>query len=806
MRVKNLTPFVFGYKEGARRPPQSEMTCVVRARFTLKPGVAPSPLPSPRDIPDFAKDADLEELARLAQGTLSSDTFGADDEERKGAVVHPSDFADFKRNTDVMLRGSFHARKARPVREGTVRFAVGGWSKELRVVGPRVWVDRILGGRSTEPLPFTTVPIDWAHAFGGPELAVNPVGTGHSAAALPNVEPTTGPKNAPASFAPINPAWPQRAGLVGTNYGEAYQRERAPYFADDFDYSHFQAAPPDQQLTGYLKGDEELRFDNLHPDSAVIETRLPAIRIRVFLRNAEGAFIVAKMRLDTLLADLENEVLELTWRGLIEVRENDLSDVEFALVVSEELATEPKPESHYRDLLEAHAKDPIGLQALTPEGFGEAEAAFLAREGGDAPKVDPDDDNPLTGALGGAAGKLLGPALTILRQAFADAGPSMGTPDVKTAMQQSLSKPAPGGTAASGLRLLVEGLAPVRAQAIQSGADPKIFAKLDAKLADPRLAAVVPGLPPGGVSSGPEEEPGPGKNLSGRDLTDRDLHGIDLSACMLEGANLSGANLTGANLTGCNLRNALFVDTNLTGATLARADLSSADFSRARALGANLEGATLDRALFYKTNLDGADLRGAKGEMTSFVEACLSGIRGTGLSLTKSSFEECFMEDADLSGASLLDCLCRKARAARMILRGSKLGATSFMQSSLQSADLRRVSGSGTVWMGATLDDADFSEADLPESYFLRVSASATRFVAADLREARFDRANLKRAVFTTANLLRADFRKAVLSTTVFTGANLYDAKFVESAGTSVDFRGSNLLRASFSRSTLERR
>src|SRR5947209_7433938 len=79
-----------------------------------------------------------------------------------------------------------------------------------------------------EPLLFTEMPLGYTHAFGGPGYAQNPSGKGVSSSELPNVEHagelvrSRKDKIAPAGFGPYNPAWPQRSGKVGKDYGKAW--------------------------------------------------------------------------------------------------------------------------------------------------------------------------------------------------------------------------------------------------------------------------------------------------------------------------------------------------------------------------------------------------------------------------------------------------------------------------------------------------------------------------------------------------------------------------------------------------------
>ena len=87
----------------------------------------------------------------------------------------------------------------------------------------------------------------------------------------------------PAS-GPVAASWQPRAGLVGT-YNVPWQRQHWPWFPEDFDYGYFNAAPRDQQVEGFLKGGENLVFENLHPKHPAYSSRLPGRRAGVFFMS-----------------------------------------------------------------------------------------------------------------------------------------------------------------------------------------------------------------------------------------------------------------------------------------------------------------------------------------------------------------------------------------------------------------------------------------------------------------------------------------------------------------------------------------
>src|SRR6202012_6072322 len=157
------------------------------------------------------------------------------------------------------------------------------------------------------------------------------------------------------------PSWPQRSGKCGTQYGASWKKERAPFYAADFDWTYFNAAPRDQQLPGYLRGDEEIAFVNLHAAAAHFSTRLPALRIRAFAKDQKGIVREAPMQLDTLLADLDKEKLVLTWRGLSPVERHDLGEGRRVLTPREKLPDAALPQAHYLGIIEAFEAEPLEI-------------------------------------------------------------------------------------------------------------------------------------------------------------------------------------------------------------------------------------------------------------------------------------------------------------------------------------------------------------------------------------------------------------------------------------------------------------
>lgn len=355
---KNLTPFFWAPKVTSRQPPQVEMAICVRGAFVLAPDRELVAIEDP-----------------LEQGFMSGDTFAEDDIDQLGPLVRSNDFADWKLNGEVLVRGTCHPEGGSAT-ESHVRVAVGDWSKTLRVVGPRVYKAGLLRGSASEPQPFASMPLTWQNAYGGAGYRDNVAGRGYDGEELPTVElPSERVKKSgqkgltPASFLPVSPHWPLRAGKRGKNYGRAWRKKRAPFYSDDFDWTYHHAAPPDQQLSDYLRGDEEISFENLHPSTPSFSKELPGLRVRAFVKTTDERVHEATMNLDTLEADLDEGKLFLTWRGHVPIREIDMADVGVVLIASEPLAEAPRPAEHYLEQLRAFEADPVGLDARLPAGF-----------------------------------------------------------------------------------------------------------------------------------------------------------------------------------------------------------------------------------------------------------------------------------------------------------------------------------------------------------------------------------------------------------------------------------------------------
>jgi uncharacterized protein YjbI with pentapeptide repeats len=278
-----------------------------------------------------------------------------------------------KPRAEVLCLGACHAPRGRTTSASQVRLKVGPVDKLLHVFGDRFWLDGPGGlPRMTQAKPFSRIPLDWAHAFGGPDMKENPLGKGiariqtpdgDTAVPLPNIEgdtligaPTDRPM--PTGVLPLDVMWPQRAKKNGT-YDETWLKERWPALPDDMNMEFFCIAPEDQFLPAHLTGAEDILIQGMHPDLPVINSRLPSRRVRAFVTRRDTAepenltkatFEEVGLKPETLW--LFPEVLRgvLLFRGLVRCTDDEYSDLARLFTADEDPTEAPKPIENYRDL------------------------------------------------------------------------------------------------------------------------------------------------------------------------------------------------------------------------------------------------------------------------------------------------------------------------------------------------------------------------------------------------------------------------------------------------------------------------
>ena len=825
MRVKNTTLFAHGAKVTSRDGRTPQMSFVVRGRFNILPNATATIVEG-----DFEGDF-------RAQGALSSEQMHDDDDERRGEALCPNDLADYKLNAEVMLRGTCHAPPGKAIDTCLVTLSVGEWAKGLQVTGHRAWSDRKLGAVMSAPIPFREMPLGYHYSFGGEGYDANPVGKGVNGIELPNIEdprqrvraPSDRPK-LPAGFGPINPEWPQRCTKRGKEYGAEYQKTRAPFYSVDFDWRYFHCAPADQQLKGYLRGNEDFGFSNLHPQHPRLVGKLPGVRVRVFYRLVDGPVKELPMSIDTLFIDADAQQLLLTWRGLADVAENDMMDVKTALVVVEPLDLRREADAYHKQL-EAFEADPLGLQEPGIKELLEQRDAGLEKldktmaaieemgtHGEDALPDDvervlsaadadphvidkakegivelikvrkerrPDDTDYATQLLEQkAARKPAAPPPFVIPEPGKPL-PMPPMPELTEAVESVLSNAEKADVT------LAEQLDQIDAQHLPDEIknQPSIRGQLG-PLEEMMASELFEGL-----RAPPFVEPGPGLDLSRQDYRGWDLRGRDLSGCDLRQASLAHADLRGANLRGANLDHAVFYKADLREADLTDCTMKLTNLTESNAQGAVLVGVVLDITFFDDADLSEVDFSGCRANRALMRRTTLTKAVLRNVDMFESLFDAASLKQADFSEATLRSCLFQKCELTRSSFQDASLTRTSFFTSDATGANFEGARGDRVVFLKAVLDNCDFGYTTLPNSFFNEASAKRARFFGANLKEARFYRSTLDHADFERANLFRADLRKSMMNDVSLVKANLFEASLLDAAGMRCDFTGANLIR-----------
>ncbi len=339
MKIINKTPFAAETLPCLVPDGQSHLTVIVKATFDIRHRCTAEP--SADQIP-------------VAFG---DELYEAD----RPGVKFEADTVPFKPRADIVLVG--HAYPPRGYRTTTgidVSLRVGTLQRVLRVFGDRQWKwSRLLPLHTTRPVPYAKMPLVYERAFGGMDAnggycRENLAGKGFIAkpckknahgATLPNIEDPKHlirhPKDKPmpAGFGFYSRDSAPRLDYLGT-FDENWRLQRSPELPADFSEDYYNAAHPDLQVEGYLKGDEPVELRNLSPEgdmrfnlpgitpgckadkayetlAALLETQQPDHPDLERLRASRPEQVDVPLCLDTLCLIPDEKRFFMIWRGRI---------------------------------------------------------------------------------------------------------------------------------------------------------------------------------------------------------------------------------------------------------------------------------------------------------------------------------------------------------------------------------------------------------------------------------------------------------------------------------------------------------
>lgn len=779
---------------------------------------------------------------------------------------------------EVLLHARCFAPGGVPTTASLVRVQLGHLDKRLLVSGDRRW---FAGGR-TAPVPFVELPISYERAYGGPNYALNPLGIGFAPIAapngsfhpLPNIEAWDGrvesslDEVAPAGFGPLDFVWPQRFSKAGT-YDQRWFAEQFPGFAADMDWTVFNAAPADQQIDGFFRGDESFALWNMHPTQPLQEGVLPGLLTRCFITQKTGAAQVLReitTRLETVWLFPAAERGVLMFRGVVEVETDDAADVLHLLIAAEEMGA-AKPVEHYARILAQRLDKQRGHLYLLRDGdllpppkpgarrsvsesqemeellktenlMGQNFRRRAERERAAAAKqlidrgLDPAEFLPAEPEL--ALPVLSDPAALpeYIEQIEALAAEQFSKAEVSRAeataqarllceqnglLYDQIMNPDGGPPRFSAAEELLK----MQAMAQSAREQGLVIEEVEAALTSPAFSArlysaeqklrefylqAAHHFPPAAPLSSESASSLRSQLGSRKDLAGCDLTGADLSGLDLRAANLKGTLLEGANLTRTDLRNA-----DLSGAVLARAELNATDLR-----GANLTDANLGAARLTNANLDGANLRRAILGL-----ATIEGASFRDAELAEVNFMEVVAKNVDLSGAhapqlTFIRVKLHGLQASRADLREcifieTDLTDSDFSATNLTSALFVRVAGERAKFRGATLtnlrvvEETSFQGGDFAMARLDGANLRGTKLAGCDFSDSQMPGADFSECDLRAADLRRAVAREARFVRADLSAAQLVATNFMQAMLSQANLEGANLRGANLFRADLAR-
>jgi hypothetical protein len=593
MKILFPSPFKIGWMVGRVRRPGISISIFVKGTFRIVHG----------EISILADEGD----------EMVGDVYR--DGDPTHSLLYPSDFVPFKPCADTLVIATAFAPNRLAIPHFPVVIRIGGLSKTLIIYGERRWKRVLFGWVPGEAIATGSESIIYENAWGGKDYFQNPTGRGRITEVMHNVEfPSALVRNkndviAPAGFGPLASSWEPRCKKSGT-YNREWLNGLWPWFPSDFDWSYFNAAPPDQQLEGYLRGDEELEFMNLHAQRALYKSFLPGLRLRCFLNEClpsdDNLFREVPLNLDTLWVNMDEEKLVLVWRGLAPVRTHKLREIKHLYVVTEMMTEPPQALEEHRAQFELSLNEGIEVD-LPDRNDAMADAAFEKQF------VDMEKE------FGKAEEEMLKAEADVMRMFEEVKGRAMtGDLDPGLFEEQGLPQTLEEGIGAYQAAMEeVKRVAPDQVSHIEE-IDLSEGQKMEAEMAQmesdmakdssPRLTRefIEAQLQVG-------EKCFADQDLSGLDLSRLDLAGADLSRTSLRNTNLQGTKLVRAKVRDANLRGANLTEADLTGAAL-----DGADFSNAILLNINITDVSITDAIFAKLELASVDFSGATGKGADF--------------------------------------------------------------------------------------------------------------------------------------------------------------------------------------------
>lgn len=766
-----------------------------------------------------------------------------------------------KRWAEFLVTGSAYTPNAEPQKTCLVRARIGSLEKILHIFGDRHWQ----GMSFTQPQPFTTMPLDWAHAYGGEGFNKNPLGKGYITVdsetdnrPLPNIETPRQPITSisqrpdPAGFGALDLAWPQRTELAGT-HDQTWLKQDFPGFARDIDWHFFNLAYPDQHFPDIPQGDEAYLLENMHPEKTHISGQLPGVRCRCFINHetADGLqFSEIKQRLMTLWFFPEAEHAVLIYQGFAPIAEEDAADVQHIIIGAEWLRQE-KPAEHYQTVLEQRLdKDkgillalrdsdllPAGIDAQDPEL--EKQKVMSSGEGLQRQYQQVGMEQEIDRRRDEVAGYDLDPNEHGPVHAQYEEPPTdmAQLPEYFAKLEQQAEQQKAEAEAwrqqedeklHKSFKEMGRDYADIEAERKETPRGPPTFKANDEQhiLKKLRQESVEQGIDTEDIDGLLNDEErqkrhqDAEKNLHSMyqqnahrqdpAYQQNDEHSKQLRAAILQayeqGESLAQRDFTGADLSGLKLPNIDLRGAYLESAAMDKMDLTGAQLQGCVMAHASLRDSTLDGAQLQHANLGKADLSRSRLQRANLDDAILSKAILTdtqcqGASLNRADLMEAVFANTDFSAVTAEGLSFIECDLRGLILRAVKLPKCNFLKVNVSHVDFSGANLESAVFVGAQGQHCDFSHAHLQNMRLVQ----ECDFSHSDFSFSQLKQANLRGTALTQSKFTEAQLDGADLSECALANSNFYRAIARAARFVKADLKHANLTAANLLGSMLSR-
>jgi uncharacterized protein YjbI with pentapeptide repeats len=751
---------------------------------------------------------------------------------------------------EFLVSGSFYSPGNQEVAGGQVKAKLGQQEKDIYIFGPRQWRH----GIASEPEPFTFMPIDYAHAFGGEGYKKNPHGMGYKDGLLPCIEipnqPVTSPDDRPdpAGFSVLDPILPQRMKFQG-KYNKKYLKKYFPGYPEDFDWHYFLCAPDDQWIEGYYQGNEPFEIHNMHPDIPVIQGTLPGLYARCFLMHtlngAEPEFAELPLDFDTIWFFPEKLLALLIWRGVTEVADDEAEEITHVLAAYEDRAQKPRGLEYYRNSLEKRMNSDDALlnnlntQDLIPEGHKCAMELLMEMGLSEAEG----EESELVKNMDAKAEAMQQMADEKIEEAIQQAEKNMEDIDIPDEAWEHISDDAkahmPGKEGGLDLRKLMS-------------TKPDAAPDPDVKALNQKLEAIMPGITAGDpkkldmknfsfdkidqITETVEEFAGK-KEKEAMDLAKKEIAKAkdqvkeqidDVYKKIDDAKEMAGSEAAegvkslddAKEKLEASLKTLDDIDLDGTSKEAAKAPLPRINSEEIRAQMPQVDPQVMDAMQHLQSmkemGIEDESTQGLEKQIRETMETSTKQIE-EGLQEAEKGFKEGyfmgahFMEDglsphkdpvenvaerllkaiAEGEDVSNGDWACVDLSGQN--LDGVDLSGAFLEQVNFKGASLKGANLSGSIMARANLEDADLSEANLAEANVGGVHAHRANFTDANLKSAKLSKGDFTNADFTRCDLEDVEPLEVVVNGTNFAEARMPSMKFIESGLTGTKFRKADL-------------